>query len=229
MNITTYVVEVTKRATAQQFAHTFTDEDCSSFDSPEAYFDSIHKLFFAPDTTWMIVDEVETEVAEPAVRKFYVLTNGTEAVNRGWFTAEQFAEAKARTDGNWIWVLDTVQDINRPSFAEVSPITPVVKLLVEHGSLCTPFSAIVDEANREHFRQCGLSDPFKPEAERGPSNPVLLVEHDGGDHDTIAWPLTQRGHLASALYGARETGLIPDVTEVTLPDGSTFNIDMEVR
>lgn len=104
-----------------------------------------------------------------------------------------------------------------------------VKLIVEHGCLCVPFEAIVDDLNREHFRECGMTDPFVPEADRAPSNPMLLVEHDGGDHDTINWPLTKRQHLASALYGARETGLIPDVTEVTLPDGSTFNIDMEVR
>lgn len=63
MKHTTYVVEVTKRATAQQFAHTFTDDDWTThYDSPEAYFFEIHKLFFAPDTTWMIVDEVEEEV-----------------------------------------------------------------------------------------------------------------------------------------------------------------------
>ena len=56
----TYVVEITKRGTGQQFAHTFTDDDCSSYDSPEAYFYEIHKQFFSPDTTWMIVDEIES-------------------------------------------------------------------------------------------------------------------------------------------------------------------------
>lgn len=105
-----------------------------------------------------------------------------------------------------------------------------VKLIAKYGCLYSLFDAIVDDLVREHFRQCGLTNPFKPKSERGhPDNPILLVEHEGGDHDTIAWPLIKRGHLASALFDARESGIIPDVAEVILPDGGTFDIDRELE
>lgn len=65
------------------------------------------------------------------------------------------------------------------------------------------------------------------------SDPVLLCEHPGGDHDTIVWPAPRgereranwRLMLRSALYDARECGVIPNIAAVILPDGSEFGID----
>ncbi len=111
--------------------------------------------------------------------------------------------------------------------------TPAVKLILnEDGTLSTPFSAITDELTRRHFSECGMTNPFVPEDERGPDNPLLMTVYGAGDCDVAKWPLSTpelRERLARSLYDARETGCIPDITEVTLPDGSTFNIDMEVR
>lgn len=57
-------------------------------------------------------------------------------------------------------------------------------------------------------------------------NCIILVRYPEGDCDTITWPLTGDGrtHLASALYDIYETGGLT-VRDVTLPDGTTFNID----
>lgn len=107
----------------------------------------------------------------------------------------------------------------------------VTLILNEDGTLSTPFALIEDDLNREHFRHCGMTNPFVAEADRTPSNPLLMTVYSAGDCDVAKWPLSTpqlRQLLARSLYDARETGLIPDVAEVTLPDGSRFSIDMEV-
>jgi hypothetical protein len=61
-------------------------------------------------------------------------------------------------------------------------------------------------------------------------NPVLLVkryENGDSDCDTIRNVKSKKNqdNLRSALYDAREMGLIPDVSYVLLPDGAKFEID----
>jgi hypothetical protein len=85
----------------------------------------------------------------------------------------------------------------------------MIKLIAFDGRLCTPLSVVADD----------LRDLFT-------SDPVLLVEHDGGDYDSVKWPHPNHEHLRSALYRSRETGVIPSGTlKVELPNGETFTID----
>ena len=101
-----------------------------------------------------------------------------------------------------------------------------VKLIDIDGSLHTPFSAIVDDAQRDYFASIRSFDPDEP------LDLLCLVRYESGDYDTIPWPMTKPEHrrmLARALYDDREMGTIPDVPEVTLPDGTTFVIDSELQ
>ena len=109
---------------------------------------------------------------------------------------------------------------------------PIQLIVSADGDLSTPFDLIEDQLVREHFSHCGLTNPFVPEADRKPSDPLLMVVYGAGDCDVAKWPLTTpelRWRLARALYDARETGTIPDVTEVILPDGKIFVIDQEIH
>lgn len=56
---------------------------------------------------------------------------------------------------------------------------------------------------------------------------ILLKRYDAGDCDTIPNVRSKRNrdNLVSALYDAREMGLIPEVSYVLLPDGTKFEID----
>lgn len=87
-----------------------------------------------------------------------------------------------------------------------------IKLVVEGGTLHTLKSDIVDKLMSEWFSE----------------NPVLVRHYDGGDVDTIAWPLVDSESLAIALYDAREMGIIPSVQSVILPDGTSFGIDFNL-
>ncbi len=84
-----------------------------------------------------------------------------------------------------------------------------VKLVAEDGCLYTPKEAMSKELRDLDFYQ---------------DNPILIVHHPEGDHDTIKWPRPNAKHLRSALFDAREQGLIPDVREVLLPNGEMFVI-----
>ena len=87
-----------------------------------------------------------------------------------------------------------------------------IRLLAEGGTLHTLKSDISDKLMSEWFT----------------GNPILLRRYEGGDVDTIAWPLSgdsDKQNLAIALYSAREMGIIPNVQSVTLPDGMGFEID----
>ena len=66
--------------------------------------------------------------------------------------------------------------------------------------------------------------------------PFLLCDRINGDVCTVPWPINRewqpnwKSELAVLLYGARETGQLADidgrpVSEVVLPDGTTFDID----
>lgn len=70
----------------------------------------------------------------------------------------------------------------------------------------------------------GYEDCFI-ELDGTPYDPVLIYFHSGGDPDTVSWPNPKAAHLRGALYDARETGFIPDVPIVLLPDGKEFVID----
>ena len=70
----------------------------------------------------------------------------------------------------------------------------------------------------------GYEDCFI-ETDGTPYDPILIYFHPGGDPDTVSWPNPNAEHLRGALYGARETGFIPDVPIVLLPDGKEFAID----
>jgi hypothetical protein len=54
---------------------------------------------------------------------------------------------------------------------------------------------------------------------------LLIYYYPSGDVDTIAWPRPNPQHLRSALYDAREQGIIPNVPAVILPSGKEFLID----
>jgi hypothetical protein len=95
--------------------------------------------------------------------------------------------------------------MNNPS-EEVT--TETVKLVAKYGCLATPREAIKSEVDRALYDE----------------NPILVVQHKSGEHDTIRWPRPNAKHLRAALYDAREMGLIPDVSEVTLPNGKMFTI-----
>ena len=94
-----------------------------------------------------------------------------------------------------------------------NPTDPIT-LIANGRSLCTPNSAIESKDLREWYDDG--------------EDPILIFEYPSGDVDTIAWPKPNRKNLAGALYDARETGLIPDVPTVILPDGTEFNIDTEL-
>jgi hypothetical protein len=84
-----------------------------------------------------------------------------------------------------------------------------IKLIAADGALYTPIEAVNDENVRRIYS----------------SNPVLLYFHPSGEVDTIRWPKFDEERLRSALYDARETGTIPNCSEVILPNGETFKID----
>jgi hypothetical protein len=83
-----------------------------------------------------------------------------------------------------------------------------IQLTAEDGLLCTPHSALMDVFLKQHFEE----------------DPPLLAHYPAGDYDTVNWPNPNEEILRTALFGARETGLIPDVRSVILPDGSEFII-----
>lgn len=80
-----------------------------------------------------------------------------------------------------------------------------VKLIDRDGSLYTSTKDIVDDICRKHYG----GDEFA----------ILLCFFDQ-DVNSIAWPNPDLRELRSALYDARETGMIPFVQSVELPDGS---------
>lgn len=83
-----------------------------------------------------------------------------------------------------------------------------IQLVVHDGDLHTRLEDIKDPLQRKWHTQ-----------------DVLMVSHyDAGDCDTIAWPEYDAENLRSALYNAREMGLIPFVHSVLLPDGKEFAI-----
>lgn len=106
----------------------------------------------------------------------------------------------------------------------------MIKLIAENGNLFTPFSSIADEWMKQVY---GESTPFHTEVNR---NPLLLTRNEWGEPMTPKWKDGQiedkyqdgRHVLAMCLFGARETGQIPDVKEVKLPDDSIFNIEEEL-
>lgn len=85
-----------------------------------------------------------------------------------------------------------------------------VKLIAEHGSLFTSNLDIVDEFAKKHY---------------GNEPSILIYRYRAGDVDTINWPNPNEEHLRSCLFDARETGMIPHVRSVELPDGTIFHID----
>lgn len=85
-----------------------------------------------------------------------------------------------------------------------------IKLIVEGGRLYTAHADIVDKLMKDYYKD----------------NVILIKQYDAGDYDTIKFPKPNEENLRSALYDARETGVIPgDTTEVELPDGTIFQID----
>ena len=84
-----------------------------------------------------------------------------------------------------------------------------VKLIAKGGDLFTQRDMIKDPATRNFFSE----------------DPILVCRYDAGDCDTINWPNPNEENLRRALYDARETGVIPDVQLVTLPNGLEFSID----
>ena len=94
----------------------------------------------------------------------------------------------------------------------------LIALIVVYGSLAVDEKDIHSAELREHFQAFHQKD-------RQPGV-VLLRRYDGGDADTIRWPKPNEENLKSALFDAREMGLLPPFAEeVVLPDGTPFEID----
>lgn len=93
--------------------------------------------------------------------------------------------------------------------------TTQVTLVVENGKLHTKHSDISNRWMKMFFE----------------SNPLLLRISDEGDCESLRWPVkrSKRQTLATALYDARERGIIPNVPSVILPDGSEFFIEAELN
>jgi len=96
---------------------------------------------------------------------------------------------------------------NRP------PTPSTVTLQIEDGILCLPLSGITDALMRDFFKD--------------EETVLLICQYPAGDHDLAHWPFCEDGEriLRSALYDAREQGLMPDAKTVVLPDGTEFVID----
>jgi hypothetical protein len=89
-------------------------------------------------------------------------------------------------------------------------IYPEIKLIDKDGYLYTPY----DVANKS------LKDYYKGKRE------IILVDKDEtGDVVTARWPNYNERDLRMLLYGARETGQIPNIEFVILPDGKEFEIN----
>ena len=91
----------------------------------------------------------------------------------------------------------------------------MTQLLEKDGSLYAPFEAITDAVQRNFCSNNGKEG----------RDPILMLEYPSGDVDTIKWPNFNADNLRSALYDAREMGLIPDEPAVLLPDGTEFEIE----
>ena len=80
----------------------------------------------------------------------------------------------------------------------------------EFGHLCTAREDIQDKPLRDVF----------------PGDPVLVCRYEEGDCDVATWPMTEGMDriLDSALFDAREMGMIPDCNSVLLPDGKEWVI-----
>ena len=85
-----------------------------------------------------------------------------------------------------------------------------VYLVEVHDMLHTKTSDIVDDMCRKHYA--------------GDEHSILLRFFSAGDVTTIAWPDPDLDDLRSALYDARESGMIPFVNTVILPDGQPLSI-----
>ena len=60
---------------------------------------------------------------------------------------------------------------------------------------------------------------------------IVLVRYAAGDCDSFDWPLADdsKPYLAAALFDMREMGQVEGGHTVTLPDGTEFDIDSELR
>lgn len=85
----------------------------------------------------------------------------------------------------------------------------MVRLIDKDGTLYTSEADIVDDLCRSHFKGDGTC--------------ILISRIE--DVNTIQWPNPNERELRSALFDAREMGMIPNVRTVQLPDGSEFSIE----
>jgi len=99
----------------------------------------------------------------------------------------------------------------------------MTQLLNIDGRLHTPFDAITDKLQRDWAEERAAS--ARKHGWPDDKNQLLVCHYDAGDCDTIKWPNPNKENLRSALFDAREMGLIPDEPYVELPDGKLFGID----
>jgi hypothetical protein len=79
-----------------------------------------------------------------------------------------------------------------------------IQLISAGKSLCTSNEDIVDDLQKAWFSG---------------TNPLLIKRYDAGDCDTIDADSPDMDNLKSALFDAREMGVIPAVSIAVLPNG----------
>jgi hypothetical protein len=93
--------------------------------------------------------------------------------------------------------------------------TEKIQLIEENGMLYTPIDAVQDKLMKSYWGESG-------------SDKVLLAERIASDDVIVGrFPLRNRQdriNLSIVLFGARETGQIPDVDSVLLPNGEEFTV-----
>jgi hypothetical protein len=81
---------------------------------------------------------------------------------------------------------------------------PTIQLIAKNKTLYIPLHAATAQALKDYQLKEDI---------------ILLCVYPSGDCDTIKWPKMKEANLVTALYAARETGLLPDIHSVLLPDG----------
>ena len=107
----------------------------------------------------------------------------------------------------------------------------VIRLIDKNGTLYTSFDDIVDKHQREYYNDApDYSEMYPGYKQIGDHRDVMLMTRNRyGEPSDVEWPKYDDNTLRMALFDARETGVIPHISHVILPDGEEFEIDGEMH